>query len=76
MALMCPTTTDADVDLHLDVLDAAVTSLAGRRRWVLMTGVVGDEGAWVVGGRTGATVIAGALVVVEVSSVSRSASAC
>ena len=31
MALMCPTTTDADVDLHLDVLDAAVTSLAGRR---------------------------------------------
>ena len=42
----------------------------------MMTGVVGDEGAWVIGGRTGATVIAGALVVVEVSSVSRSASAC
>jgi glutamate-1-semialdehyde 2,1-aminomutase len=27
MALMCPATTAADVDLHLDVLDAAVRSL-------------------------------------------------
>ena len=27
MALMCPATTEADVDLHLDVLDAAVRSL-------------------------------------------------
>jgi glutamate-1-semialdehyde 2,1-aminomutase len=28
MALMCPTTTDADVDLHVEVLDAAVRALA------------------------------------------------
>ena len=27
MALMCPATTEADVDLHLEVLDAAVASL-------------------------------------------------
>ena len=27
MALMCPTTTDADVDLHVEVLDAAVRTL-------------------------------------------------
>jgi glutamate-1-semialdehyde 2,1-aminomutase len=27
MALMCPATTEADVDLHIDVLDAAVRSL-------------------------------------------------
>ena len=29
MALMCPTTTDADVDLHVEVLDAAVRALVG-----------------------------------------------
>jgi glutamate-1-semialdehyde 2,1-aminomutase len=27
MALMCPTTTDADVDLHVEILDAAVRAL-------------------------------------------------
>jgi hypothetical protein len=27
MALMCPATTDADVDVHLDVLTAAVEAL-------------------------------------------------
>jgi glutamate-1-semialdehyde 2,1-aminomutase len=27
MALMCPTTTDADIDLHVEVLDAAVRAL-------------------------------------------------
>jgi glutamate-1-semialdehyde 2,1-aminomutase len=29
MALMCPTTTDADVDFHLEVLDSAVRALVG-----------------------------------------------
>ena len=29
MALMCPTTTDADVDLHVEVLDAAARALVG-----------------------------------------------
>ncbi|HWL44936.1 MAG TPA: transaminase [Ilumatobacter sp.] len=29
MALMCPATTDADVDLHLDVMGAAVAALCG-----------------------------------------------
>ena len=29
MALMCPATTVADVDLHLDVLAAAVAALLG-----------------------------------------------
>ena len=32
MALMCPATTVADVDLHLEVLDAAVVALVGERR--------------------------------------------
>jgi glutamate-1-semialdehyde 2,1-aminomutase len=29
MALMCPTTTDGDVDLHLEVLDSAIRALVG-----------------------------------------------
>jgi glutamate-1-semialdehyde 2,1-aminomutase len=29
MALMCPATTEADVDLHSEVFDAAVGELAG-----------------------------------------------
>ena len=30
MALMCPTTTDADIDLHVEVLDAAARALVDR----------------------------------------------